>query len=67
MRWFALKEGYKKKPIWVNIDQIIQIRFGVGSDGQPLAYLSTASGEELSTHDTDDLEKLERVLHKNSC
>lgn len=67
MRWFSLKEGYKKKPVWVNIDQIIQIRFSSGSDGQPVVGLISASGEEITSHDAEDIEKLERVLQRNSC
>ncbi len=67
MRWFPLKEGYQKKAVWLNIDQIIQIRFSTGSDGLPMAYLVSATGAELTTHDPDDLEKLQQVLQRNAC
>ncbi|MDR3709688.1 MAG: hypothetical protein P4L33_15430 [Capsulimonadaceae bacterium] len=67
MRWFPLKEGYQKKLVWVNIDQLTCIKFSIGADGGPMAYLIVSNGTELTSHDTDDLEKLQHLLQKNVC
>lgn len=67
MRWFPLKEGYQKKPLWLNIDQVIQIRFTTGSDGQPMAYIVGSNSAEMTTHDAEDLEKLQQILQRNAC
>ena len=67
MRWFQIKEGYQKKAIWVNMDQIANVKFATGSDNLPMAYLILADGMELTTHDSEDLEKLAQILQRNSC
>jgi len=67
MRWYPLKEGYQKKLLWLNIDQVIHIRFTTGSDGLPMAYLVGTNGTELTTHDPEDLEKLQQILQRNAC
>jgi len=66
MRWFALKEGYQKKPLWVNIDQVTHLRFTTGSDGLPMAFMVVSNGSEITTHDQEDLDKLQKVLTRNS-
>ena len=67
MRWIQMKEGYARKPLWINMDNVCSIKFSVGSDGQPMCYMTAADGEEVTTHDHDDLEKIKQVLQRNLC
>jgi len=67
MRWLQIKEGYQKKQLYVNVDQLANIKFAVGSDGAPMAYLIYNDGMELTTHDPEDLEKVKQILQRNAC
>lgn len=67
MRWFPLKEGYQKKVVWVNIDHVTSVKFSTGADGLPMAYMILSTGAEVTTHDNEDLDKLHKILQKNSC
>ena len=67
MRWMALKEGYQKKMMWLNIDHLTSVKFAVGADGQPMAYMLVSNGAEVTTHDPEDLERLHKILQKNAC
>ena len=67
MRWFPLKEGYQKKIVWVNVDHVTTVKFASGADGMPMAYMTLSTGSEVTTHDKDDLDKLQRILEKNTC
>ena len=67
MRWYPLKEGYQKRTVYINFDLVTSVKFATGADGLPMAYMLMSTGAEVTTHDTEDLDKLHKMLERNSA